>query len=685
MTKLLPLALLVACTDAPEAPPIDLSDVPYTLRRDGGEVLDVYLTAPGVSQETGVDPILDDALAALIDAATTSVDLALFEFDRQVIIDAVIAAHQRGVAVRFVGDEDELGDHGYVALVEAGVPMVNRPARNRIMHDKFVVVDGQVVWTGSTNMSENGVLRNNNHSVLIENASLAAQFQVEFDQMYAQGRFGPQKDDLHGFSTVPFRGVDLEFYFSPQHDPIHRLVEEVATAERSIHFLVFSYTHADLVAAMQAAKDRGVEVVGVFDEDQARGRYSVDEALAMAGFPVFIDGNGHNVGFSGGKLHHKLLVIDAAGNDPRVVTGSFNWSQAATDYNDENVLVIRDPALTRVMAREFCDRLAEATLHPEYRGEVPDPCRDPRSQVFVNELLPNPAGTDRGQEYVEIVNGSDVTVDLSGWTLGDASDPVRHTFSGTVLGPGEVVVVFDTGEHAEPHAIVSSTGTLSLNNTGDRITLADPEGAPVDVVEYGTAADGVAFNRATDGVRDEQWVRHDALGALPSSPGTRADGTPFGEAAPPEFTVIVNEVLPNPAGTDLGQEYVEIVNLGPDDADLGGWRLGDLADPARHVFGSTTLPAGHALVIYDRGDHSDVPNAILASSTQLSLNNTGETVTLLDAGGAVRDSVSWSTSRDGIALVRSPDGVAGAPLVDHDSVAASPASPGTRSDGSAFE
>ena len=69
--------------------------------------------------------------------------------------------------------------------------------------------------------------------------------------------------------------------------------------------------------------------------------------------------------------------------------------------------------------------------------------------------------------------------------------------------------------------------------------------------------------------------------------------------------------------------------------DLSGYTLGDVASPDRHVFSPASyLAPGAAIVVYDRGDHADVPNAVNASTSSLSLNNSSETVTLRDTTGA---------------------------------------------------
>ena len=81
--------LALSCTKSKEPIPlIDLSEVPRNILRgvEGAEVLDAYFTKPGTAVGEGEDPFLDDALIALIDAATTRIDLCLYEFEFQSII-----------------------------------------------------------------------------------------------------------------------------------------------------------------------------------------------------------------------------------------------------------------------------------------------------------------------------------------------------------------------------------------------------------------------------------------------------------------------------------------------------------------------------------------------------------------------------------------------------------------------
>ena len=123
--------------------------------------------------------------------------------------------------------------------------------------------------------------------------------------------------------------------------------------------------------------------------------------------------------------------------------------------------------------------------------------------------------------------------------------------------------------------------------------------------------------------------------------------------------------------------------MGTLEADLTGWVLSDLTG-VRHSFTELTLAPGEVLVLFDRGEHSDVPGAVLSSSTQLGLNNGGDALILEDGAGRLQDEVTWSGSTSGLALNRSPDGQAGGALLPHDEVSPEGlrSSPGLRADGS---
>ncbi|MFT5432399.1 MAG: phosphatidylserine/phosphatidylglycerophosphate/cardiolipin synthase-like enzyme, partial [Myxococcota bacterium] len=769
----------------------------------------LYFTRPGLAPGEDEDPELDDALVEVIDAAIDRIDLCLYEFKRTVVVDAVLAAQARGVAIRFVGDGDEAQDSGYQALESAGVPRVLRPAGDRIMHNKFAVVDDRFVFSGSTNATDTGVLKNNNNALIFDSPALATAYTTEFDRMFA-GDFGGQKSVPEGPDNVTFGApgepgtIDVTAEFSPNGQPLSRVREALAGADHSVFFMVFSFTHKDIASDLLALHASGVEVAGIFDESQANGSHSKDEELAAAGIPTYLDGNKNSSGFAGGKLHHKVMIIDAGtDSEPTVITGSFNWSTSATEYNDENLLVLRGAEIVQPFLAELCARLDEAVDHEGSFGERPEPCARRHHALRINEVLARPTAGD--SQFIEVVNTGGSVVNLRDWSLGDSTEP-RYIFEDVLVGPGGVAVAV--------------SADLQLQGPADTVVLRDPTGAASDAMGWEHATFGVSFNRADDGADTGGFVAHTDFGAA-ASPGTYSDGSSFdalhhgglivinevfasqtsdqfvevvslqtaavpltgwtlefdgahvhtfddsglaaGDAIvvelkkplahsgtltlwdaedrlidsatwvdhpgiddvslnraldsngdlqfvphrdvpgafadrspgarvtghtwagpQPDPSVVLNEVLANPSGSDTGNEFVEIVNAGSTSVHLAAWTVGDKASPVRHQFSvGDWLRPGEALVIYDSGEH---PNAYLASSGSLSLNNSNEIITLRDSAGNVASQVSYSSSRAGVSLVREVDGDATAGWVYHDEIpgTSGSTSPLTQSGGESF-
>lgn len=182
----------------------------------------------------------------------------------------------------------------------------------------------------------------------------------------------------------------------------------------------------------------------------------------------------------------------------------------------------------------------------------------PVGRVFMNEILANEPGADQAGEFIELVNPGTAPIDLSGYTISDVRT-VRHVFAaGTVLTAGHALVVYghESGIPANvSNAIGSSTGLLSITNSGDTMTLKDKAAATVDTVTFTQAlamTDGLSMNRDPDGDPAGTFVLHNVLSPDPASPGKHTDGTPFGDPVG-EPGGITSEVEPNDsAGTASG-------------------------------------------------------------------------------------------------------------------------------------
>lgn len=295
---------------------------------------------------------VDERLVAFVDAATRTIDAAVYDFDLANVAAALARARGRGVQVRFVTDTDTWTSTNsnvrtaWRILSQAEIPIVD-DRRGPIMHHKFMVVDAQRVWTGSWNWTTGDTYRLDNHAIEIDSPELAGSYGAEFERMFTQRQFGGAK--RAGSGRARLSEIPAESYFAPK-DPItRRIVERVGAAASSVSFLAFSFTEDRIGDAMIARHAAGIPIRGVFESTGSRTRFSELGRLRGAGLDVLPDGNPY-------AMHHKLIVVDGATS----IFGSFNFSANAADDNDENILFVDDVGLARAFLGEVDRVVARA-------------------------------------------------------------------------------------------------------------------------------------------------------------------------------------------------------------------------------------------------------------------------------------------------------------------------------------
>ncbi len=177
----------------------------------------------------------------------------------------------------------------------------------------------------------------------------------------------------------------------------------------------------------------------------------------------------------------------------------------------------------------------------------------PPAPWIINEIHADPDATNgdangdgvvsSGQdEFVEIINNTGNTVDISGWTLSDNSR-VRHTYpAGTLLPDQCAMVVFGggtpTGSFGD--ALVQTAGSLGLNNSGDTVTFSDGGGVTQAAYTYGSeGGDNQALTRNPDLSGGDPLLKHATAtgsGGILFSPGTTIDGAKFAGCSLPRVT-----------------------------------------------------------------------------------------------------------------------------------------------------
>jgi phosphatidylserine/phosphatidylglycerophosphate/cardiolipin synthase-like enzyme len=311
----------------------------------------VYFTAPtGSSNVSTYTGGIDTALAQAINGARGTLDIAAFEFNNPVLTTAVLDAHRRGVTVRMVTDNEhglEDDDSTIPQFVAAGIPVVD-DSRTALMHNKFMIIDGSVVWTGSWNYTINDTYRNNNNAIALRSRRAVQSYQAEFNEMFERKEFGPRSSIGNG-ANFNQDGTPIRVLFAPEDDVVGAITQTLSAADTSIRFMTFSFTVDSIAQVIQSRAAAGVQVQGIFETTGSETAFSELRPLFCAGLPVRQDGNGY-------ILHHKVFIVD----DDTVITGSFNISDSATRSNDENLVVIQDAVLAAQYIAEFNRRWAEA-------------------------------------------------------------------------------------------------------------------------------------------------------------------------------------------------------------------------------------------------------------------------------------------------------------------------------------
>ena len=207
-----------------------------------------------------------------------------------------------------------------------------------LMHNKFCVIDGKTVTSGSMNPTFNDAYKNNNNLLIIQSTLLAQNYEDEFQEMW-QGEF--KKGNKIRNPTIKINQTIVQNYFCPEDLCAEQVKEELKKAEKSILFMTFSFTHNGIANILLLKHLDGIDIHGVMEARQVT-EYSVFKVLKYQEMDVRKDGNKQN-------MHHKVFIID----EKTVVTGSFNPTAGGNERNDENVLIIEDEGIAQRFVQEF--------------------------------------------------------------------------------------------------------------------------------------------------------------------------------------------------------------------------------------------------------------------------------------------------------------------------------------------
>jgi phosphatidylserine/phosphatidylglycerophosphate/cardiolipin synthase-like enzyme len=312
-------------------------------------------------------------VAEFLNAAQKSLDIAQYDFNlgpetKEIVAGALTAAAARGVAVRILYNVDHENPipvppppEPDVALITSlGVPSKAVAGVPDLMHHKFVVRDGESVWTGSTNWTDDSWSRQENVIVSLDSPELATAFTLDFEELWNDGDV-----ERSGFAEprpVEVGGTKVRPWFTPGFaDALtHRIAKKVGRAQK-VRICSPVLTSAPVLATLaQRIADGKGDIAGCVDATQVEDVFRQWESQQTVTWKIPLLRQVLSASFSGknstpwapGSLHdfmHAKVVVA----DDTVFTGSFNLSHSG-EKNAENVVEIADAELAAKLS-DFVD------------------------------------------------------------------------------------------------------------------------------------------------------------------------------------------------------------------------------------------------------------------------------------------------------------------------------------------
>lgn len=331
---------------------------------------------------------------AQADSARWALDIAIYEYELPAIAAAVQAAHAAGAEVRVVYHARK--NDPQTAINEAALSALPAAAKrgrvtSKICHHKFIVLSAVrsgkrrpvAVLCGSANFTENGVYRQANVVHVVRRTATAARYRTLFEHLFTT----PDAPAATRQLVDAFNPVDaaqpLFAGFSPRSKRVDldEFVRVIRAARRDVLFCTtFDLDDAIEDALMGQPRD-GVLRYGL---QNSRSRITGIHAERTADFatPAMLSSGlegflrESTAGQRGNILiHTKVLISDFTSDAPVVISGSHNYSRAASEGNDENYLIVRGD---RNVADCYGCELMRLYDHYRFRFYMREATRSPR-------------------------------------------------------------------------------------------------------------------------------------------------------------------------------------------------------------------------------------------------------------------------------------------------------------------
>ncbi|CAL2093031.1 PLD phosphodiesterase domain-containing protein [Tenacibaculum sp. 190524A02b] len=362
---------------------------------------------------------LEEAMLAFINQAENKdyeLRVAAYEFDYVPVIQALYDASKKGADVKIIYDRSKRGPWENTDNAIKNVPgveklMIPRSANSSIKHNKYIVLLYKEkpiqVWMGSTNFTKGGIFGQSNVGHIVRDEKIAN----DYFQYWTRLSENPEMKEIRPlnqeYSPTPTEGVKkgITPIFSPRPDlsALDWYGKQIEEAQQSIGFTAAFGVNQEF-ADIMSKDDNSLRYIllehegHTFDtfKDTPNNKIALGATLTqdeikeehLTGWEAeHLTGLNDHVKY----LHTKYLFIDPLTEDPMLITGSANFSEASTKNNDENMIIIKgDTGVVDIYLTEFM-RLFN---HFEFRDEMKSHGKEEDNIQFSDFLATDDSWTD---------------------------------------------------------------------------------------------------------------------------------------------------------------------------------------------------------------------------------------------------------------------------------------------------
>ncbi|MBR1461358.1 hypothetical protein IJ596_07000 [bacterium] len=285
-----------------------------------------------------------------INKAEKSIDIAVYGYEAiDDFTQALVNAKNRGTAINFVYDEASnpkntyyKGNHILYEIAHRYQSDAKSKEADRLMHNKFIIIDNKVVITGSMNYSKTGSSGYDANDIWIINSSeIANIYKTEFEQML-NGKFHNSKQQINQERKFEVGNSKLEIYFSPKDRTSNQILKYLKNAKEYVFIPAYIITHPAITSELINLHKNGIDVRIILDANNTSSYHTKYKKLRDAGIPLKTEN-------FAGKLHSKAIIID----DKYIISGSMNLSASGDKFNDENTLIIENEKFAKMYKAFF--------------------------------------------------------------------------------------------------------------------------------------------------------------------------------------------------------------------------------------------------------------------------------------------------------------------------------------------